>query len=1104
MSQPQAASQPRDCPYFGLDYYEEEWGAWFFGREAERNKIITNLRASPLTPLHANSGVGKSSLLRAGVVARLQELAHESVARRGSARYVPVVFSSWRDDPIPPLITAIGTAIKPFLNGRPHPILPPQHLDKAIQQAADAVGARLFIILDQFEEYFNYSAAEPTPERLASEVARCINQPDLPANFLISIREDAYAGLGDLFKGRIANVYGNYLTVDYLDREAAESAIRKPILVYNEQPGVNPVEIDSALVGAVLDQVGTQDEDTDPPSDGAEDHSGNGHVETPLLQLVMERVWKQEESVWERAPGSGTRVLRHSTLDELKGVETIVDTHLGDALDSLDKGERAVAIDLFRCLVTGSGGKIAESVPDLADRTARSEEEVREVLAKLDHERIVRPVAAPPGRDPRRFRRYEIFHDVLAPAINRVITASREERLATEKEQADERARQERERAKRFRALAAVSLVLMLVAVGLGAFSFVEYENAVSGSHRLNASKLALAADVNAARDPQLGALLALRSLRIQNTGQGAAALRAALPQVQALNAMQNGPAVNAAVFDPVNSNRVASAGKDGVAWLWNVKTGHRLLRLSPAGGFAKNGAAYSIAFNSRGTEVAVGYGLGSVALYDTRTGQERNSTNVGAGVFGLAFDRPIGALAIHNGAKVVTADGDGIVRIFDVSHSPTQLATLSAGSAGAVSAQFSPGGDRVVAAYTSGTTRVWDTETDFPLTLLAGDTNAVNSAQFSADGREAVTASDDGTIRVWYAQPRELRYVLASSYSDGRANQALMAQYSANGSRLLVIDQSNPAYVFNADGDPAAPDHRRFVVGSGMKVDSARFNLVGTRIVTAESDGTVRFWDATTPAYKQVRLPSLIQFGGGAQYAAFSPDPASSRVVVVTDRGAAEVWNDVSGKRLFAPLNPRNGFSVTTAAFSPPTGQEVYTGDADGQIEVWNGVTGHWSRTVGSAGGALINDLEFNSTGARFVTAAADGTVTVRYTSDPYRRPLRISACPTPNSASFSPDNQKLVVACGDGSIPIFDAGTGAVLTDLRAAYDGPVNSAAFSPDGRSVVAAFGDRVSGGEEVWNTEFATSSLSSLRKSAEQRVTGRLTNAERVALTGAGS
>ena len=177
MSQPQAASQPRDCPYFGLDYYEEEWGAWFFGREAERNKIITNLRASPLTPLHANSGVGKSSLLRAGVVARLQELAHESVARRGSARYVPVVFSSWRDDPIPPLITAIGTAIKPFLNGRPHPILPPQHLDKAIQQAADAVGARLFIILDQFEEYFNYSAAEPTPERLASEVATCINQP---------------------------------------------------------------------------------------------------------------------------------------------------------------------------------------------------------------------------------------------------------------------------------------------------------------------------------------------------------------------------------------------------------------------------------------------------------------------------------------------------------------------------------------------------------------------------------------------------------------------------------------------------------------------------------------------------------------------------------------------------------------------------------------------------------------------------------------------------------------------------------------------------------------------------------------------------------------
>ena len=119
-------------------------------------------------------------------------------------------------------------------------------------------------MLDQFEEYFLYRSREPTPERFADELARCINRADLRANFLIAIREDAYAGLGDLFKGRIANVYGNYLHVEYLDRASAEKAIREPLDIYNSQPGVpEQVKIQDELVEAVLDQVRAFDGDGD-------------------------------------------------------------------------------------------------------------------------------------------------------------------------------------------------------------------------------------------------------------------------------------------------------------------------------------------------------------------------------------------------------------------------------------------------------------------------------------------------------------------------------------------------------------------------------------------------------------------------------------------------------------------------------------------------------------------------------------------------------------------------------------------------------------------------------------------------------------------------
>jgi len=315
-------------------------------------------------------------------------------------------------------VAAVGAAIRPYLAGRPEPELPPDRLDAAIGAASAALNTSLLIMLDQFEEYFLYSSREPSPRRFADELARCINRADLGANFLIAVREDAYAALGDLFKGRIANVYGNYLHIEHLDRASAAEAIREPLDVYNRQPGVSEqVEIEDGLVEAVLDQVGVN-EIADQRQSAA---NGGGRVATPLLQLVMEAVWKRERA-------EGSRQLRLSTLQDLRGVGTIVDAQLARALTALDGRERQTAFEMFDYLVTPSGGKIAESVPDLALRTGRSEDQVGIVLAKLDHERIVRPIPAPPGQDPLRFRRYEIFHDVLAPSINRAISTAEEQR----------------------------------------------------------------------------------------------------------------------------------------------------------------------------------------------------------------------------------------------------------------------------------------------------------------------------------------------------------------------------------------------------------------------------------------------------------------------------------------------------------------------------------------------------------------------------------------------------------------------------------------------------------------------------------------------------
>src|SRR3712207_9023495 len=62
------------CPYTTLF----RSALLFFGREHETEVIAANLQAARLTVLYGPSGVGKSSVLRAGVMHRLRSEEHTS------------------------------------------------------------------------------------------------------------------------------------------------------------------------------------------------------------------------------------------------------------------------------------------------------------------------------------------------------------------------------------------------------------------------------------------------------------------------------------------------------------------------------------------------------------------------------------------------------------------------------------------------------------------------------------------------------------------------------------------------------------------------------------------------------------------------------------------------------------------------------------------------------------------------------------------------------------------------------------------------------------------------------------------------------------------
>jgi hypothetical protein len=408
MSAPQPFS-----PYRGLMPYAEEDAPFFFGRDAETEIISANLMASRLTLLYGASGVGKSSVLRAGAVRHLHQVAHQNLIERGTPEFAVVVFAGWRDDPVVGLLNAINDAVAHAWEGKAFQAPPPSlDFQQALANSAHAAGGDLILILDQFEEYFLYHPNDDEPGSFAAQFARAVNRKDLRASFLISMREDALAKL-DRFKGRIPNLFDNYLRIEHLDREAARDAIVKPLEQYNRlsETKTRAVSIQPALVDAVLDQVKAGQMVWGEIGQGAPKISASAApIETPYLQLVMTRLWDEERR-------AKSNVLRLATLNRLGGAERIVRTHLDEAMNALSSRDQNVASRVFRFLVTPSGTKIAHTAPDLASYAEVPLNQVTPCLDKLSsgNVRILRPVTPPP--DQPQVARYEIFHDVLAPSI---------------------------------------------------------------------------------------------------------------------------------------------------------------------------------------------------------------------------------------------------------------------------------------------------------------------------------------------------------------------------------------------------------------------------------------------------------------------------------------------------------------------------------------------------------------------------------------------------------------------------------------------------------------------------------------------------------------
>lgn len=425
--------------------------------------------------------------------------------------------------------------------------------------------------------------------------------------------------------------------------------------------------------------------------------------------------------------------------------------------------------------------------------------------------------------------------------------------------------------------------------------------------------------------------------------------------------------------------------------------------------------------------------------------------------------------------------------------------------------AVFSPAGDEILTASDDATARLWATNGD-SLRLYPHAGN-VNTVQFSRDGTQVLTAAEDGSVRLWSksgelnAEFQHQGAVLSAVFS-GEENWILSAsndntarRWSRRTGAAVVFQHQGPVYAVAAAADDefvltASDDGTARLWSAAGRllmtfphrgpVYSASFLAKDSEILTASDDGTARIWstDGTLLQTFAHRGPvfSALSLQDGSRIVTAARDSTArlwskegDLLTTLQHEGAvnavlfsADESHMLSASRDHtARLWPASEIDLITlqhrgevnmAVFSP-AGDRVLTASGDFEAKLWS-ATGELQTTVRHEGEVLA--AAFSPDGSLLLTASRDKTA--RLWSRPGDMLAKFQHDSTVYSAVFSPEGRQILTASLDGTARLWSTERG-LLATLQ--HRGPVYSALFSPDGKRILTASDDSTA---RLWSRE----------------------------------